>query len=49
LKNLIYILKDQNLPTSEKDADNFLQWVANLPQTDITLGDEAFDRGDIYE
>ncbi len=34
---------------SKKEADDFLQWVANLPQTDVNLDDEAFERGDIYE
>ena len=30
-------------------VEDFRKWVAQLPDTSITLADEAFDRGDIYE
>lgn len=35
--------------TPVERADNFRRWVAQLPKTSITLSDEAFDRGNIYE
>ena len=35
--------------TAKERADNFLEWAAGLKQTGLTLSDEAFDRGDIYE
>jgi hypothetical protein len=35
--------------TPVERAEDFRRWVAQLPQTSITLADEAFDRGNIYE
>ena len=35
--------------TPVERADDFRRWVAQLPNTSITLSDEAFDRGNIYE
>lgn len=35
--------------TSAERAKDFRIWVAQLPKTSITLSDEAFDRGNIYE
>ncbi|NEZ54994.1 hypothetical protein D0962_37920 [Leptolyngbyaceae cyanobacterium CCMR0082] len=35
--------------TPVERADNFRRWVAQLPKTSVTLSDEAFDRGNIYE
>jgi hypothetical protein len=30
-------------------AEDFRAWVAQLPETRLSLPDEAFDRGNIYE
>ncbi len=38
----------QNATPVER-AEDLRRWVAQLPKTSITLTDEAFDRGDIYE
>lgn len=35
--------------TPVERAEDFRRWVTQLPQTSITLSDEAFDRGNIYE
>ena len=35
--------------TSEERAQDFRTWVAQLPKPNISLADEAFDRGSIYE
>ncbi len=35
--------------TPVERAEDFRRWVAQLPNMGITLADEAFDRGDIYE
>ena len=35
--------------TPVERADEFRTWVAQLPRTDTTLADEAFDRGSIYK
>lgn len=35
--------------TPVERAGDFRSWVAQLPQTDISLTDKAFDRGNIYE
>lgn len=35
--------------TPMERAEDFREWVAHLPRTSITLSDEAFDRGNIYE
>ena len=35
--------------TPVERAEDFRRWVAQLPQTGITLSDGAFDRGDIYD
>ena len=35
--------------TPVERAENFCKWIAQLPNTSVTLADEAFDRGDIYE
>lgn len=35
--------------TTKERADDFCHWVAQLPQTNVTLADEAFDRASIYE
>ncbi|MBE9100865.1 hypothetical protein [Vacuolonema iberomarrocanum] len=35
--------------TPAERAEDFRRWIAQLPQTSITLADEAFDRGNIYE
>ncbi|MBE9064167.1 hypothetical protein [cf. Phormidesmis sp. LEGE 11477] len=38
----------QNATPAER-AEDFRRWVAELPKTSITLSDDAFDRGSIYE
>ena len=38
----------QNATPKERTED-FLEWVSGLNQTGLTLPDEAFDRGSIYE
>lgn len=38
---------DQATPVER--AEDFRRWVAQLPNTNVTLADEAFDRSDIYE
>lgn len=38
----------QNATPKERAAD-FLEWVSGLNKTGLTLPDEAFDRGNIYE
>jgi hypothetical protein len=35
--------------TPTERAEDFRQWVHQLPTTNTTLADEAFDRGSIYE
>ncbi|MEO0824478.1 MAG: hypothetical protein AAFW84_19185 [Cyanobacteria bacterium J06635_15] len=35
--------------TPMERAEDFRLWVAQLPQTNINLADEAFDRDNIYE
>ena len=35
--------------TPVERAEDFRRWIAQLPNTSVTLADEAFDRGDIYE
>jgi hypothetical protein len=30
-------------------ADDFLAWITQLPKTQVSLPDEAFDRGNLYE
>ncbi|MGA7954488.1 MAG: hypothetical protein WCA07_13315 [Gloeobacterales cyanobacterium] len=35
--------------TPAERAQDFRAWVAQLPQTRLSLIDEAFDRGSIYE
>jgi len=35
--------------TSTERAQDFLAWVEQLPKTGVSLPDEAFDRGSIYE
>lgn len=35
--------------TPNERAKEFRAWVAQLPETRLSLPDEAFDRGDIYE
>ena len=35
--------------TPVERAEDFRRWVAQLPKTSMTLSDEAFDRGNIYE
>lgn len=34
--------------TPVERAEDFRGWVGQLPKTSITLADEAFDRGNIY-
>jgi hypothetical protein len=38
----------QNASPKER-AEDFLEWVSGLNKTGLTLPDEAFDRGSIYE
>ncbi len=35
--------------TPKERAEDFLEWVSGLNKTGLTLPDEAFDRGSIYE
>ncbi|MGB7415019.1 MAG: hypothetical protein WA902_12500 [Thermosynechococcaceae cyanobacterium] len=35
--------------TPDERVQDLLAWVAQLPKIGITLSDEAFDRGNIYE
>ena len=35
--------------TPYERAQEFREWVAGLPKTSVSLPDEAFDRGGIYE
>ncbi|MBE7533465.1 MAG: hypothetical protein HS099_27530 [Ardenticatenaceae bacterium] len=35
--------------TPKERAEDFLEWVSGLNKTGLTLSDEAFDRGSIYE
>ncbi|MBE9115420.1 hypothetical protein IQ249_05850 [Lusitaniella coriacea LEGE 07157] len=35
--------------TPTERAQDFLAWVEQLPKTGVSLPDEAFDRGSIYE
>ena len=35
--------------TPSERADELLEWVAQLPETNLTLPDEAFDRSSIYK
>jgi hypothetical protein len=35
--------------TPRERAEEFRLWVAQLPETRLSLPDEAFDRGNIYE
>lgn len=35
--------------TPKERAKDFLEWVSGLNKTGLTLSDEAFDRGSIYE
>ncbi len=35
--------------TPVERAEDFREWVAQLPDVGITLANEAFDRSDIYE
>lgn len=35
--------------TPKERAQDFRDWVAQLPKTSLSLTDEAFDRGSIYE
>ncbi len=35
--------------TSVERTEDFRRWVAQLPETGLSLPNEAFDRGDIYE
>ncbi|KPQ35421.1 MAG: ATP synthase D chain, mitochondrial (ATP5H) [Phormidesmis priestleyi Ana] len=35
--------------TPVERAEDFRRWVAQLPKASITLSDEAFDRGNIYD
>jgi hypothetical protein len=35
--------------TPTERAEDFRLWVDQLPKTNTTLADEAFDRGSIYE
>ena len=35
--------------TSVERAEDFRKWVTQLPKTNMSLSDEAFDRGNIYE
>ena len=38
----------QHATPTERSQD-FRQWVTHLPNTAVTLADDAFDRGSIYE
>ena len=35
--------------TPMERSEDFRRWVSQLPKTSVTLADEAFDRGSIYE
>ncbi len=35
--------------TPKERAQNFRQWVSQLPETKLSLPDEAFDRDSIYD
>lgn len=35
--------------TPDERAADFRQWVVHLPETHLSLSDQAFDRGGIYE
>ena len=35
--------------TQLERSEDFRQWVTQLPHTNVTLADDAFDRGSIYE
>ncbi|HEY9749262.1 MAG TPA: hypothetical protein V6C63_11320, partial [Allocoleopsis sp.] len=35
--------------TPAERAEDFRAWVAELPETYLSLPDEAFDRGNLYE
>lgn len=60
IAELVNSFKSQTEPTTEGDlfwqhatplerAQNFRTWVSQLPQTCLSLPDEAFDRSTIYD
>ena len=48
-QQLVQIVPFWQRATPIERAEDFRRWVSQLPKASITLPDDAFDRGNIYE